>query len=99
RARHRGGWRRTNRGGGAPAQYSPARQSTCTQDRYSFLYPPPPLERIVHTPHGQHSRRKVRVEVAVENRITNRFVPVATTVVDHLQRVARTRTDHLAVEI
>src|SRR5467141_4607136 len=53
----------------------------------------------MRAPHGPHARCEVWIEVAVEDRVAYHFVAIATAVVNHLQGVARSRTDHLTVEV
>ncbi|MNF44700.1 hypothetical protein D3C84_258150 [compost metagenome] len=57
------------------------------------------LEHIVHPPHGPHALGKVRVEVAVVDRIAGYPVAVARTAVGDFIGVARTRTDALGIHI
>ena len=59
----------------------------------------PGFKNIVRAPHRPHAGGKVRIEVAVEDRIADHLVAIATAVVNHLQGVAGARTDHLAIEI
>src|SRR5262249_13656053 len=54
---------------------------------------------VMHPPHGPHALSKVGIEMAMEDGISNRLVPVAAAVVIDLQRVGHARTDHLAIEI
>src|SRR5258708_4552085 len=54
---------------------------------------------VVRSPHGPQARREMRIEVTMENRVAYDLVSIATAVVGHLQRVARTRANHLTVEI
>src|SRR5258708_3136750 len=53
----------------------------------------------MYGPKAPHAGRKMRIEMAVEDRVANCLVAVAAPIVIDLERKGRTGTDHLAVEI
>src|SRR5271170_6342292 len=57
------------------------------------------LERVMNAPKRPHALREMRVEMAVENRISRGQVPVATAAVCDFQRVRRARDDHLTIQV
>src|SRR5205807_8149969 len=57
------------------------------------------LEHVVYAPHGPHTGGKVRIKVAMENRVAHRLIAVAAAVIDHLERERGAGAQELTVQI
>src|SRR5260370_8248762 len=100
RERGHGNWgQRHDRGNRGAGLDFAVRQRARSGDGHSVRELRSALKHIMRAPHRPHARGKVRIEVAMENRVAYDFVSIAAAVVSHLERVARARTNHLTIEI